>query len=150
MWKIFSLLYSPNTVNPLCHNAAYDSCGSSSCVPHTDQHPPCKPTNRAQCWLSCRPCYKKMVFLPTKPTIRGGFPSSLRLTLLLSAPLFQVRRHSVTLQCRAELRFDHQAVVDWSQFCHKAISNFILVCSSQRFLMAVGGEGGGWHSCGNT
>ena len=113
MWKTFSLLYSPSTVNALCHDAAYDSCGPSSCVPHTDQHPPGKPTNRTQCWLSFRPCYKKVVFLPTKPTIWGGFLLSFRLAPLLSALLFPVRRHSLTLQCRAELHFDHQAVVDW-------------------------------------
>jgi len=39
-WKTFSLLYNPRTVNPLCCDAAYDRCGASSCVPHTDQHLP--------------------------------------------------------------------------------------------------------------
>ena len=60
-WKS-SLLYKPSTVNALCHDAACDSCGASSGVPHADQHLPGKPTNRARCWLSCRPCYKKMWF----------------------------------------------------------------------------------------
>jgi len=58
-WKTFTLLYRPSTVNPLWLDAAYDSCGASSCAPHADQHPPGKPTNRLKCWLSCRPSYKK-------------------------------------------------------------------------------------------
>jgi len=58
MWETFSILYKPRTVNPLCHDAAYDSCKASSCVPHTDQHPPGKPAIRTRCWLSCRSCNK--------------------------------------------------------------------------------------------
>ena len=46
---------------------------------------------------------KKIVFLPTEPTIWGGFLLSLRLTLLLSTLSFQVRRHCPTLQSCAEL-----------------------------------------------
>ena len=79
-WKTFSLLYKPSTVNLLCGDAAYDSCGASSCAPHADQHPPGKPTNRAQYWLSCRPFYKKG-FLPTEPTIREGCLLLFRLAL---------------------------------------------------------------------
>ena len=44
-WKTFSLLCKPSTVNPLCCDAAYDSCGASSCAPHADQHPPGKLAN---------------------------------------------------------------------------------------------------------
>jgi len=62
-WKTFSLLYMPSTVHPLCHGAAYESCGASSCAPHAYQNPSVKPANRAQCCLSCRPCYKKGGFL---------------------------------------------------------------------------------------
>ena len=69
MWKTFSLLYRPSTVNPVCHDAAYNSSGLSSCVPHTDQHPLGEPANQARCWLSCRLSYKKLVLLPTEPTI---------------------------------------------------------------------------------
>jgi len=61
-WKS-SLLYKPSTVNSLCCDAAYDSCGASSSVPHADQHLPGKPTNHARCWLSCRPCYNKGALL---------------------------------------------------------------------------------------
>jgi len=64
-------------------------------------------------------------------------------SLLLSALLFQVRRHSLTLQCRAELYFDHETVADWSQICCKPMSNLILICFLQIFLMMVGG-GWGW------
>ena len=63
-------------------------------------------------------------------------------SLLLSALLFPVRCHSLTVQCRAELRFDHQTVADWSQFCRKAMLNFILICSLQLILMMVVGRGG--------
>jgi len=62
--------------------------------------------------------------------------------VLLPALLFEVRRHSPTVQCRAELRFDHQIVTDWSQFCHKSMSNLILICSLQLILIVVGGGGG--------
>jgi len=62
--------------------------------------------------------------------------------LFLSSPLlFQVRRHSPTLQCHAELCADHQTVTDWSQFCHKAMSDFILSCSLQLFLCWLAGGG---------
>ena len=57
-WKTFSHLYRPSTVHPLCHDAAYESCGASSLAPHVYQHPPVKPTNEARCCLSFRPCYK--------------------------------------------------------------------------------------------
>ena len=40
----------------------------------------------------------------------------------------------------AELRVDHQTVADWSQFCRKAMSYFILSCSLQLFLWWL--EGG--------
>jgi hypothetical protein len=35
------------------------------------------------------------------------------------------RRHSLTIQCHAELGVDHQTVADWSQFCCEAMPNFI-------------------------
>jgi len=44
MWKTFSLLYKLSTVNPLCCGAAYDSCGASLRLPHTDQHLPVNPS----------------------------------------------------------------------------------------------------------
>jgi len=143
MWKTFSLFYKPSTVNRLCCDAAYDSCGES-CAPHADQHPPGKHANQTCCLLSFRSCYKKkLVFLPTEPTILGGFLLSLRLTLLLSVLLFQVKRRSLTLQFRVALHFDHQTVADWLQFCQKAMSNLILICFLQHILMVVGrGEHG--------
>jgi hypothetical protein len=67
-WKTVSLLYGPSTVIPVCHDTTYDSCGPSY-APHADRHPPGKPSNQAQHWLSCRLCYKKVVLLPTEPTI---------------------------------------------------------------------------------
>jgi len=39
----------------------------------------------------------------------------------------------------AEHRFDHKTAADWSQFCCKAMSNFILICSLQLFF------NGGWQ-----
>jgi hypothetical protein len=74
-------LYRLSTVNTVCHDAAYDSCGASSCAPHTNQNLPDKPANRARFWLSCRPWYKMMVFLPTESTIRGGCLLLFRLAL---------------------------------------------------------------------
>ena len=71
-WKTFTLLYGPSTVNPLCCDAAYDSCGASSCAPHADQYPAVKPANRAQCCSVC-PVTKKVVILPMESTIWGGF-----------------------------------------------------------------------------
>ena len=133
-WKTLSLLYRPSTVHPLCHDAAYESCGASTHAPHVYQHLPVTRTNRARCCLSCMPCYKKGGFLPTEPTIGGGFLLPLRLAVLLSTLSFQVRLHSPTLQSCAELCVDH-----WSQFCRKAMSNFILICSLQLILMVVGG-----------
>ena len=62
-WKTFTLLYSPSTVHPLCHDAPYESCGASSHAPHAYQHPPVKLANRAQCCLPCTPCYKKCGYL---------------------------------------------------------------------------------------
>jgi len=56
--------------------------------------------------------------------------------------LFQVRRNCLTLQFRAELRFDHKTVADWSQFCCKAMLKFILICSLQLFF------NGGWRGVG--
>jgi len=71
-WKTFSLLYGPSTVNPVCCDAAFESCGLSSYVPRADRHTPGEPANQTQCWLSCRLCYKKLVLLPADPTIQGG------------------------------------------------------------------------------
>ena len=62
-WKTFTLLYRPSTVNPLCCDASYKSCGVSSCAPHAYQHPSVKPANLARCCLSCMQCYKKRGFL---------------------------------------------------------------------------------------
>ena len=78
------------------------------------------------------------------PTIRGECLISFRLALLLPTLLFQVRRHSSTLQCHAELRNDQHSVTDWSQFCCKAMLNFFLNCSLKVFLMV-----GAWQSCEN-
>jgi len=39
-WKTFSLLYRPSTVNPVCRDAAYNSCGLSSRAAHSDQQLP--------------------------------------------------------------------------------------------------------------
>ena len=66
-WKVFTLLFRPSTVHPLCHDAAYESCGASSFAPHAYQHLPVKPANRAEC-LSSRPCYKKGGFLANGST----------------------------------------------------------------------------------
>jgi len=57
--------------------------------------------------------------------------------------MFQVRCHSLTLQLHVELHFEQQTVADWSQFFCKAMSNLILICSSQLFLMVFGGGRGG-------
>jgi len=56
--------------------------------------------------------------------------------------LFQARHNSLTLQFRAELHFDNQTIADWSQFCCKAMSNLILICSLQLIVMVVGRGGG--------
>ena len=37
-WKTYTLLYRTSTVHPLCHDAAYDSCGALSRASHTYQH----------------------------------------------------------------------------------------------------------------
>ena len=73
------------------------------------------------------PVTEKVVLLPMEPTIGGGC-LLFRLALLLSTLSFQARRHSLTLQFRAELHFDHQTVADWSRFSCKAMSNLILIC----------------------
>jgi len=92
-------------------------------------------------------CYKKDGFL-ANGTNQWGRLSLIVLvgSLLLSALLFQVSRHSLTLQCRAELYFDHETVADWSQFCCKPMLNLILICSLWIFLIVLGG---GWQYCGN-
>ena len=137
--KTFSLLYRPNAVHPLCHDAAYESCGALSCVLHTYQHPSVNPPIERDVVYPVGRVTKNVVFLPTEPTIRGGCLLSLRLALLLSVLFFQVRRHSPTLQSFAELSVDHQTLADWSQFCCEAMLNFILICSLQLILMVVGG-----------
>jgi len=57
-WKTLALLCGPSTVNPVCHDAAYESCGPLSYAPRTDQHPTCEPAIQAQCWLSSMLYYK--------------------------------------------------------------------------------------------
>jgi len=147
MWKTFSFLYWPSIVNPVCCDAAYDSCGASSCAPHADQHLPGKTASRAQCCLSCRPCYKKGDFLANRTNHSRRISLITYVgSLLLSVLFFQVRHHSPTLESCAELCVDDQTVADWSQFWHKTMSNFILICSLQLILMVVGGRV--WQSCG--
>jgi hypothetical protein len=143
-WKTFSLLYRPSTVNPVCHYAPYNSCGLSSCSACVDQLTPGEPTNRARHWLSCR-------LLQNCGSLANGTNHLRRMSvivevgsLLLSALLFKVRRLSPTLYCRAELCVDHQTVVDWSQFCRKAMSHFILSCSLQLFLWCLVGGAKMW------
>jgi hypothetical protein len=59
MWKNFSLLYRPNTINPVCHDTAYDSCGSVLTNPHLD-NPPIEPDfgypvgKKKKKWFSCQ------------------------------------------------------------------------------------------------
>ena len=55
--------------------------------------------------------------------------------------LAQSKGPFLTHQCCAELCVDHQTVADWSQFCSKAMSYFILRCSLQLFLWWLGGGG---------
>jgi len=134
MWKTFSLVLAKHSQSIVPWCSIWQLWGIVMCAP-------CWPTpaNRAQCWVSCRPCYKKGGFLPTEPTIRGGCLLSFRLPLCYSALAFQVRYHSPTLQFFAELHFDHQTVAHWSQFCCKAMLSFILICPLQLFL------NGGWQ-----
>ena len=64
-------------------------------------------------------------------------------SLLLSVLAFQVRHHSPTLQFCAELHFDLQTLAYFAQFCWKAMSNFILICSLRLFFkwwLAWGGK----------
>ena len=42
-WKTFSLVYGPSTVNPVCYDAAFESCGLSSYVRRADRHSPGEP-----------------------------------------------------------------------------------------------------------
>jgi len=58
----FSLLYEPSIVNPLCRDAAYDSCEPLSDVPHADQHPPGEPASGTQLSYPVG-CYQKSCFL---------------------------------------------------------------------------------------
>ena len=113
-WKTFSLLYKPSTVNPLCCDAASDSCGASRPT-LTSTHFLNLPIERGVGY-PLGPVTKRGVFLPTESNhwrisliIKVG-------SLLLCTLLFQVRCDSLTLQFRTELRFDHQTVTDWSQF----------------------------------
>jgi len=71
-WKTFSLLYGRSTVNPVCCDAAYDSCGPLSYAPHADQHPSGEPTNRVRHGYPVGSVTKKVVLLPTEPIIQGG------------------------------------------------------------------------------
>ena len=130
----------------ICHDAAYDSLGSSSCAPHADQHPPGNPANQAQCWLSCRPCYKKGGFLAnwTNHWRRMSLIISVG-SLLLSALVFQVRRHSLTLQFHAELHFDHEI----SLTGHSFAANQCWTSFSFVFTDFFNGVWQGWQYCGN-
>ena len=106
------------------------------------------PTNTRQLIL---PIERNVVY-PVRPVTRkvGFFANEINHSsrislvtyfgsLLLSVLFFQVRRHSPTLQICAELCIDHQTVADWSQFCFKAMLNFILIGSLQLILMVVAG-----------
>jgi hypothetical protein len=56
---------------------------------------------------------------------------------------FQIRRLAPTLEGCAENWVDHHNVAEFSHFCRKAMSNFILLCSLQLILMVVvWGHGG--------
>jgi len=104
---------------------------------------PVNPPIKRSVGYPVRPVTKKVDLLPTERTIGGGCLIVKVGFLLLSALSFQVRHLSPTLQFCVELRFDHRTVTDWSQFCCKAMLNFILICSLQLILMVVGREGGG-------
>ena len=104
-------------------------------------HPPVKSGNRAWC-LSFTPSTKNVVFLPTEPTIQGGFLLSLRLALCYR--LSCSSKQSAILQPFKVARncVDNQTVAHWSQFFHKAMSNYILMCSLHLILMEFDGECG--------
>ena len=65
-WKIFSLLYSPSTVNSLCCDAAYDTCLVHPILTNTHA---VNPTVECSVGYPVRPVTKN-VFLPT---IRGEY-----------------------------------------------------------------------------
>ena len=146
-WRTFSLLYRSSTV----HCAMMQLMKAVGCPTPTNTRL-LNPPIEHDVVYPVSPFTKQVAILPTEPepTIWGVFLLSLSLALLLSVLFFLVRRHSPILQSCAELCVEHQTVADWSQFCHKAMSNFILICSLQLILMAVGGwVGGVWQSCGN-
>ena len=84
MWKKFSLLYWPSTVNPLCADAAYDSCGTSSCVPTLTNTRLLNPPIERNVGYPVGRVTKMVVFLPAEPTIGGGCLLSFRLSLSYS------------------------------------------------------------------
>jgi len=117
-------LYGPRIVSPVCCDAACDSYGLSR-APRADEHPPGEPAIRA--WLySVGSVTKKLCSCQQNQPLKEDISYCFKLALLLSAFLFKVRRHSPTRQCHAKLCVDNQTVVDWSQFCRNAMSNFIL------------------------
>jgi len=73
--------------------------------------------NQARCWLSCRPCYNKGGFLAngTNHWRRMSLIVSVG-SLLLPALTFQVSRHSLTLQFRAKLHFEHKLLLTGHSF----------------------------------
>ena len=76
-----------------------------------------QPANQVQCWLSCRPCYNKGGFLANGTNHwRRMFHIISVGSLLLSALLFQVSRHSLTLHFRAELHFEHKLLLTGHSF----------------------------------
>lgn len=56
--------------------------------------------------------------------------------MLLSAPSFKLRRHSLTYQCHGELHVDHQTVTYCSQFCRK----FVIWVFPYSFFFGGGGD----------
>ena len=115
-WQAFSLLYRPNAVNPVCHDEADYSCGSSLCAPC---HVNLPIETDIGCHVGC--------LLEKSGSVTNRTSKSRRMcliilsgSLLLYAPLFTVGRHSLTLQCHAELHVDHKTVTDLSQLCRKS------------------------------
>jgi hypothetical protein len=57
------VLYRLSTVNPVYRDAAYDSCGASSCAPHANQHLPGKHPVKRDFGYPIGSVTKKVVFL---------------------------------------------------------------------------------------
>jgi hypothetical protein len=138
---MFSLLYGLSVVISMCCDATFNSCGPWSYAPHTNRHLPVEPANRVRRLLYSRICLKKKWFsCQQNQPFEEDVSHCLSWLSVIVRALVQSRAplSDPPMSCRTPCW--PPIFADWSQFCHKAVSNFILSYSLQLFLWWLSGR----------